>query len=162
MSVSGISSSSFFNSQNATVQNQQQWQQEFQKLTQELQSGTLASPGAIVQTTAQAQTAAPQSAPEAIATPNAQNSDPGSLLLNPPHGTPKHSLHLRRPHHLQVGAGNDNEDASNATTETASPGNASSAQQAFRSWQQNLQQVALNTDLLTAQSAEWQPVSLSA
>ena len=162
MFVSGISSTSFFNPQSANAQNQQQWQQEFQKLTQELQSGTLALPGAIVQTTAHAQIAASQPGPPAIATPTAQNSDPGSLLLNAPHGAPKHSVHLRRPHHLQVGAANDSEEGSNPLAETANPGNASSAQQAFNAWQQNLQQVALNSDLLTAQSADWQPVSLNA
>jgi hypothetical protein len=162
MSVSGISSSSVFNTRSANVQNQQQWQQEFQKLTQELQSGSLASPGANVQTTGRAQIAATQSGPQSIAAPTAQNSDPGSLLLNAPHGTPKHSLHLRHPHHLQVGAGNDSEEGSNPSPEIANPGNASSAQQAFTSWQQNFQQVALNSDLLTAQSADWQPVSLSA
>lgn len=160
MSVSGISSSSFFNTQSANLQNQQQWQQEFQKLTQELQSGSLASPGASVQSI-QAETAAqPQSPSSAI--PTAQNSDTGSPLLHPPQGTPKHSLHLRRPHHLQVGAGDDSAVGSNPSAETANPGNASSAQQAFNSWQQNFRQVALNTDLLSAQSADWQPVSLSA
>jgi hypothetical protein len=162
MSVSGISSSSFFNNQSANVQNQQQWQQEFQKLTQELQSGILASPGAIVQATAQAQNAAVQPGAQSSATPTAPNGDPGSLLLNAPHGNPKHSLHLRHPHHLQVGAGSDSDAGSNPSAETANPANASSAQQAFSSWQQNLQQVALNTDLLSAQSADWQPVSLNA
>jgi hypothetical protein len=162
MSVSGISSSSFFNTQSANVQNQQQWQQEFQKLTQELQSGNLASPGAIVQTTAQTHIAAVQPESQSSTTPTAQNGDPGSLLLNAPRGTPKHGLHLRHPHHLQVSAGNDSEEGSNPSAETANPGNASSAQHAFSSWQQNLQQVALNSDLLTAQSADWQPVSLNA
>lgn len=162
MSVSGISSSSFFNTQRANVQIQQQWQQEFQKLTQELQSGTLASPGAVVQTTAQAQIAATQPASQVIASPTAQNREPGSLLLNAPHGTPKHGLHLRHPHHLQVGAGNDSEEGSNSSPAIANPANTSSAQQAFSSWQQNLQQTALNSDLLAAQSADWQPVSLSA
>ena len=160
MSVSGISSSSVFNTQSANLYNQQQWQQEFQKLAQELQSGSLASPGAIVQST-QAQTAA-QPEFQNSATPAGQNSDTGSLSLHPPEGTPKHSLHLRRPHHLQVGAGGDSAVGSKPSAETANPGNASSAQQAFRSWQQNFQQVALNTDLLSAQSADWQPVSLSA
>lgn len=161
MSVSGISSSSFFNTQSANLQNQQQWQQEFQKLTRELQSGSPASPGAIVHSTQAPTAAQPES--QSGATPTAQNSDTGSLLLHPPEGTPKHSLHLRRPHHLQVGAGGDSAGGgSKPSAKTANPGNASSAQQAFRSWQQNLQQVALNTDLLSAQSADWQPVSLSA
>jgi len=162
MSVSGISGSSFFNTQSANVQNPQQWQQEFQKLTHELQSGTLASPGASIQNTAQAQIAAAQPGTQSSAAPTAQNTDSGPPLLRSPQGTPEHSLHLHRPHHLQVRAGNDSEGSSNSSAEIANPGNASSAQQAFGSWQQNLQQVALNSDLLTAQSADWQPVSLNA
>ena len=160
MSVTGITSSSFFNTQGAALQNQQQWQQGFQKLTQELQSGSVASPGTIVQST-QAQTA-PQRDSQSSATPTAQNADTGALLLHAPEGTPKHSLHLRRPHHLHVGAGSDGGRGSNPSAEAANPGNASSAQQAFSSWQQNLQQVALNKDLLSSQSADWQPVSLIA
>ncbi len=162
MSVSGISSSSFFNTQGANVQNQQQWQQEFQKLTQELQAGSLTSPGATTQTAAQAQAAAPQPGSPSSVTPTAQNNAPGSLLFNLPHGTPKHGFHWRHPHHLQVGAGNDTDPASSPSAQTLEPGNASSAQHAYTSWQQDLQKIALNTDLLTAQSADWQPVSLSA
>jgi hypothetical protein len=127
MSVSGISSSSFFNTQSANLQNQQQWRQEFQKLTKELQSGTVASPGAIVQDGAQPQIATAQPGAPSSAAPTAQNSDPGSLLRNAPHGTPEQSLHLRHPHHLQVGAGNDSEEGSNSSPEIANPGNAESA-----------------------------------
>src|SRR6266852_8967396 len=96
MSVSGISGSSFFNTQSANVQNPQQWQQEFQKLTQELQSGTLASPGANIQNTAQAQIAAAQPGTQSSAAPTAQNTDSGPPLLRSPQGTPEHSLNLRR------------------------------------------------------------------
>jgi hypothetical protein len=159
MSVSGISSSSFFNPQGASVQNQQQWQQEFQKLTQ---AGSFTSPGATTQTTTQTQAAAPQPGSPSSVTPTAQNNAPGALLFNSPHGTPKHGLHWRHPHRLQVGAGNDNDQASSPSAQTLEPGNASSAQRAYTSWQQDLQKVALNTDLLTAQNADWQPVSLSA
>lgn len=159
MSVSGISSTSFFNAQSASLHNQQQWQHEFQKLTQELQSGSLASPVAIVQST-QAQAGA-QTDPHGSATPTAQNADAGSLLLHGPQGTPKHSLHLRL-HHLQVSAGSAGARSSSPSAETANPENVSSAQRAFNSWQQNFQQVALNTDLLSAQNADWQPVSLNA
>ena len=68
MSVSGISSSSFFNAQSANVQNQQQWQQEFQKLAQELQAGS-SSPQATAQTTAQTELAALQPGSQTSATP---------------------------------------------------------------------------------------------
>ena len=161
MSVSGISSSGFFNSQNASVQNQQQWQQEFEKLTQELQSGTFASPGAGVQTTALAQSITVQPGAKGSATPTTQSENSESLLLRAPHGTPEHGLHWRHPHHLQVGAGNGSEDGS-TPPETANLDHVSNPQQAFSLWQKNLQQVALNADLLTAQNADWQPVSLSA
>jgi hypothetical protein len=162
MSVSGISSSSFFNTPSTNVQNQQQWQQQFQKLTQELQAGSLALPGATAQTTSQTPIAAPEPGSQSSATPTAQNTGPGSTLLNAPHGTPKHSLHFRHPHRLQVGAGNDSDQDSNPSAQTVEPGNSSTAQQAYSSWQQNLQQVALNSDLLAAQNAYWQPVSVSA
>jgi uncharacterized protein HemX len=162
MSVSYVSSANFFNTQSENVQNQEQWLQEFQKLTQELQSGTLASTGAIVQTTAQAQIAAAHPGAPTSAAPAAQSGDSTPFLISAPQGTPEHSLHLRRPHHLQVGADTDSGGSSNRSSEIANPGNASTAQQAYSSWQQNLQQVALNGDLLSAQKADWQPVSLSA
>jgi hypothetical protein len=162
MSVSGISSSSFFNTPSTNVQNQQQRQQEFQKLTQELQASSLASPGVAAQPTAQTPIAAIQPGSRSSITPTAQNSGPGSTLLNAPHGTPKHSLHFRHPHRLRVGAGKDSDQDSNPSAQTVEPGNASTAQQAYGSWQQSLQQVALNSDLLAAQNAYWQPVSVSA
>src|SRR5579863_4455985 len=162
MSVSGISSSSFFNPASTNVQNQPQWQQQFQKLTQELQAGSLASPGATAQTTAQNPISVLETGSQSSATPAAQNSGPGSPLLNVPQGTPKHSLHFRHPHRLQVDAGTGSDQDSNPSAQTLEPGNASTAQQAYGSWQQNLQQVALNSDLLAAQNAYWQPVSVSA
>jgi hypothetical protein len=141
MSVSGISSSSFLNAQSANVQNQQQWQQEFQKLGQELQS----SPAAAIS-----------------ATPSGTPARP--ILFNFPQGTPAHGIHTRSPHHLRIDAGDDdNSDTpnSNPLEQTLQSGNASTAQQAYSAWQQDLQQVALNSDLLTAQAAAWQPASAS-
>jgi hypothetical protein len=171
MSVSGISGSSFFNTPNANVQNQQQWQQEFQKLAQELQSGSLASPEATTQATAQTElTALQQASPTAAsppatsptATPSpAQSSSPNSTQFNVPQGTPKHAVHLHRPHHLQIDAGTDGDQDSNPLGQASPSATASTAQQAYSSWQQDLQQVGLNSDLLTAQSADWQPVSVS-
>ena len=165
MSVSGISSSSFFNTQSANVQNQQQWQKEFQKLGQELQAGNLSSPQASDQTTTQTELAALQPASQTGSTSPAQSSDPASQLLNAPHGTPKHGVFRHSPHHLHVDAGDENSSStqdSNPLGQPAASGNSATAQQAYSSWQQDLQQVALNSDLLTAQSADWQPVSLSA
>jgi hypothetical protein len=162
MSVSGISSSSFFNNQSTHVQNQPQWQQEFQKLSQELQAGGLASVGATVQTTAQTQAAALQPGSPGSATPIAQNNVPSSLLLIAPHGTPRHGLQWRHPHRLQVGAGSDRDQDSSPPAQTLEPGTASTAQHAYSSWQQDLQRVALNSDLLSAQGVDWQAVSLRA
>ena len=166
MSVSGISSSSVFNTPNASVQNQQQWQQEFQKLAQELQSGSLASPVATTQATTQTEISALQQAPPSatsltIARSPAQSSSPNATEVNVPQGTPKHAIHLHRPHHLQIDAGNDGDQDSNPLGQAAQSGAASTAQQAYSSWQQDLQQVGLNSDLLTAQNADWQPVSVS-
>ena len=168
MSVSGISSSSFFNAQSANIQNQQQqqqWQQEFQKLGQELQAGSLSTPQAAVQTTTQTEFAALQPASQTAFTSATQSSDPSSQLVNAPQGTPKHGIFRHSPHHLHVDAGDENSSStpdSNPLGQPASSGNSATAQQAYSSWQQDLQQVALNSDLLTAQSADWQPVSLSA
>jgi hypothetical protein len=165
MSVSGISSSSFFNTPNANVQNQQQWQQEFQKLAQELQSGSPASPVATTQATGQTElTALQQASPTATlptATPSPAQSGPSSTQFNVPQGTPKHAIHLHRPHHLQVDAGSEGDQDSNPLGQASPSGTVSTAQQAYSSWQQDLQQVALNSDLLTAQNADWQPVSVS-
>ena len=59
--------------------------------------------------------------------------------------------------------GNDSDGQdSNPLGQAAPSASSASAQQAYSSWQQDLQQVALNSDLLTAQAAAWQPVSLSA
>jgi hypothetical protein len=161
MSVSGISSSSFFNAQSANLQNQQQWQQEFQKLGQELQTGSLSSPQATAQTTAQTELAALQQSSPTNSTASTQSSDSSAPTLAP-QGTPKHSIHLRTPHHLRVDAGDESDTStqdSNPLGQTLQSGSSSAAQQAYSAWQQDLQQVALNSDLLTAQSADWQPVS---
>lgn len=166
MSVSGISSSSFFNNQSSNVQNQQQWQQEFQKLAQELQSGSLASPEAATQATTQTELTALQQASPTTASPTttpspAQSSSPSAQQVNVPQGTPKHAIHFHRPHHLQIDAGSDGDQDANPLGQAAQSGTASTAQQAYSSWQQDLQQVGLNSDLLTAQNADWQPVSVS-
>jgi hypothetical protein len=166
MSVSGISSSSFFNAQSANLQNQQQWQQEFQKLGQELQAGSLPSPQATAQATAQTELTALQPASPDSSSPLAPSGTPAAFL-NVPQGAPKHGIHAHTPHHL-VDAG----DSSDTPTQDSSPlgqslqsGTSATAQQAYSAWQQDLQQVGLNSDLLTAQGADWQPasgVSLSA
>ncbi len=162
MSVAGIASSNFLNFQNANVPaQQQQFQQTLQQLGQELQTGNLSA----AQTTAQNEFAALQQVSPASADPAAPTGTPATpILSNVLQGTAKHGLHGHTPHHL-VGADDD----SDSTTQDSNPlgqplpaGSSSSAQQAYSAWQQDLQQVALNSDLLTAQGADWQAVSLSA
>jgi hypothetical protein len=169
MSVSGISSSNFANYQSTSVQNQQQWQQAFQQLGQELQSGNLSPLQTTAQTTesaAQTELTALQSGSANSSTTAAPVGTPASpILFNTPQGSPVHGIHARPPHHLRVDAGDDNDSDgqdSNPLGQAAPSASSASAQQAYSSWQQDLQQVALNSDLLTAQAAAWQPVSLSA
>lgn len=170
MSVSGISSSNFANYQSTNVQNQQQWQQQFQQLSQELQSGNLSplqtTAQSATQTAAQAELSALQStSPNSSAPANPVGTPASPLIFNTPQGSPEHGIHAHPPHHLRVDAGDDSDSDgqdSNSLGQPASSVSPASAQQAYSSWQQDLQQVALNSDLLTAQGAAWQPVSLSA
>jgi hypothetical protein len=169
MSVSGISSSTLANYQSANVQNQQEWQQAFQQLGQELQTGDLSplqtSAQTVTQTAAQTELNALQSASPNSTPPAAPVGTPASpILFNTPQGTPAHGIHAHPPHHLRIDAGNDSESDGEDSNQLGQSPSASpaSAQQAYSSWQQDLQQVALNSDLLTAQGAAWQPVSLSA
>ncbi len=166
MSVSGISGSTLFNYQSTSVQNQQQqFQQQLQQLGQEFQAGTL-TPQSTTQTTALTELGALQAAPAAgtgAASPAGNPTSP--ILSNVPQGNPVHGIYSHRAHHLRVDAGDDNESDtpdSNPLGQPPQPGSSSTAQQAYGAWQQDLQQVALNSDLLTAQAANWQPVSLSA
>ena len=164
MSVSGISSSSFLNAHRSNVQNQQQWQQEFQMLGQKLLSGRLSSPLAAPPSTSQTELAALQQASPAAATPAVPIGTPATpIFFNVPQGTPAHGIHNRSPHHLRVDAGDNDSNTdtpnSNPLEQTLQSGNASTAQQAYSAWQQDLQQVALDSDLLTAQAAAWQPAS---
>ena len=160
MSVSGISSSSFFNVQNANLQNQQQWQQQVQKLGQELQASSLSAPQVATQTALVAQ----QPASPASSSPTAPSGTPATPIPNVPQGTHRGGIHAHTPHHLV--SADDNSDSltqdSNPLGQTLPDGSSSTAQQAYSAWQKDLQQVALNSDLLTAQGADWQPVSISA
>jgi hypothetical protein len=169
MSVSGISSSNLANYPTTNLQNPQQWQQAFRKLGQELQPGDVSplqtSAQSATQTAAQTGLNALQSASPNSATPAAPVGTPASpIIFNTPQGPPVHGIHAHPPHHLRVEAGDgsdrDGEDSNPlGQLPSASP---TSAQQAYSSWQQDLQQVALHSDLLTAQAASWQPISLSA
>jgi hypothetical protein len=171
MSVAGISSSSLANLGNVNAQNQSQWAEQFQLLEQQLQTGNTS---ATAQNTASSEFAALQAqgspTTPASTTPavnaNAPTSAAGTLNPQPvgpakwqnTENQPPHS-HLH--HHFRVDAGDGNlgSQQSNPLESAYPPGSSSTAQQAYNSWQQDLQQVALNTDLLTAQGADWQPAS---
>jgi hypothetical protein len=170
MSVSGISSSNLANLANyqssTNVQNQQQWQAAFQQLGQELQTGNLSPLQTSTQTATQtaAQNALQSASPNSTSPATPVGTPASPILFNTPQGTPAHGIHARPPHRLRVDAGDDSgsdgEDSNPlGQSPSASP---ASAQQAYSSWQQDLQQVALNSDLLSAQASTIQPVSLSA
>ena len=152
MSVSSISTSSFTNGNVESIPTRQQpTQQQFLALAQQLQSGNL-SP---------AQTAALQQQQlQTGATSSAASSTSGA--------TPRND-HVRAifHHHLRPQPG-DNEDSSNTTTpsfgqlgQSIQAATSSTAQRAYGSLTQDLQQVALNSDLLGAQSAALQESALS-
>ncbi len=160
MSVAGVSSTSFMNQNIANCQNQQQQiQKQFQTLAQEFQSGSLSTE----QTTAQ-----PQSplAAGTVATPGSSmpagwsDVQSGSQALG--HG------HHHHGHHHVDGSTNSESDSDSANSpslgqlgQAIQATSSSSAQQAYGRVQQDLNQIALNSDPITAQSAALQASSLS-
>ena len=113
-SVAGISSSNILNYPNPNLLTQQrQFQQAFQQLGQELQTGNLSALQNTAQTTGQAELAELQRASPASANPTPPGGIPVRPILNSPQGTPKHGIHGHTPHHL-VGAGDDDNDGSTA------------------------------------------------
>lgn len=156
MSVSGISSSSFISQNIANIQNQQQQiQKQFQSLAQEFQSGSLSTE----QTTAQ-----PQSplVTGTLASPGSSSSSDGPSGAQP--GSPQSHGHAHHHRHLSVSGDPLSETANTSLGQLGQPiqaANSSAAQQAYGSVQQDLQQIALNSDLITAQSAALQASSLS-
>lgn len=163
MSVSGISSSSFIQQSIASQQSQAQRAQEFQSLAKEFQSGSLSSAQAAGQTTQAAQTTALQ---ELGAPTSAAPSGSSGVPTDSTSGqAPVQSNHLHWHHRLRLplenGADNNSGAAPSLFGQVVQSGNASSAQQAYRSLQHDLQQVALNGDLINAQSAALQSADLS-
>ncbi len=160
MSVAGISSSSFANQSIVNGQNQQQpIQNQFQWLAQEFKAGNSSTE----------QTGAIPPNPTAVgtvATPGSSTIDGASsggssnLSASWAHGHWHH-------HHVHA---NSDADSDSETANSPSLGqlgqpvqgtSSSSAQQAYGSVQQDLNQIALNSDLITAQSAALQASSLS-
>jgi hypothetical protein len=153
MSIAGISS---FLSQNpASIQNQQsKIGQDFQSLAQQLQASNLSA----------SQTTGLQPGLQTGTTSPLQGV-PQQPILSPTHGGHAHSNHrLRDP------IGTDTSDDGSDTPSTNPFGelgqglqstSASAAQQAYSSLQQNLSQVALNSDLINAQSEALEDHGLS-
>jgi hypothetical protein len=166
MHVSGIYSNNVPAYQSTNTKTQQQFQDEFQQLGQELQSGDLTGLQTTAQTTAEAELGALQSASPESPTATGVSGDPAAPDFNVLQSGSAPVLQADPPHYLPIDGGDDSD---NATTEESASleqnlqsGNSSLAQQAYGSWQQDLQQLGLSSDLLTAQAAAWQPVSLSA
>jgi len=153
MSIAGISS---FLSQNvASIQNQpSKIGQDFQSLAQQLQSSNL-SPS---------QTTALQPGLQTGATPPLQGS-PQHTIQAPTHGGRFHSNHrLRDP--IGTDTSDDGSDSPTVNPfgelgQAVQSTTASAAQQAYSSLQQNLSQVALNSDLINAQSEALEDHGLS-
>ncbi len=155
MSVAGVSSTSFMNQNIASCQNQQQQiQKQFRTLALEFQSGNLST----------AQTNALPQSPVAAgtgATPG--NSSPAGW--SDVHSESQAHGHWHHHHGHRVDGDTDSETSNSPSLgqlgQAIQATNSSSAQQAYGSVQQDLQQIALNSDLITAQSAALQASSLS-
>jgi len=148
VSIAGIFSNHMMNQSAASVQNQQRTAQAFQQMAQELESGNLSGTQAIsLQGNAvQASTAAQ---PAASVQSDVRNN------------------HVHWHRHMHVHAGGEssgqatNTTSASQTGETAQAGITTTAQNSYTNWQQDFQQVALNSDLLKAQSATLESSGLS-
>jgi hypothetical protein len=140
--IAPISSNSFANESAPSTQNPQQ---NFSTLLQQIQSGQLSS-----------QTALPP-------VPR-QGGTPAQHIVD---GSKSSSQHTHWRHHTPRGSQTDDNSASGSSSsfgELSQPVQAtttSTAQQAYGNLQQDLQQVALNSDLLNAQTTFLQDSALS-
>ena len=178
MSVSGIFSSGFFNFNAQNLQNKrQQFQQEFQQLGQDLQSGNL--------TAAQADFATlQQSGPQNSSTVSTQNINPigqefnqlakdlqsrNVLAAQQDYSTIRQDYQNQATqghHHHHHHSGNENEPSTlnqllDQLGQALQSGNLTSAQQAYSTLQQDFQQFAQNDGSLTQPSSQARPNSLS-
>ena len=149
MTISAISSSALFAPGTPSI-NSQQAGQTFQSLAQQLRSSEFGSPQS---------PALPQPGLPGFGTPTPTK---GTATLSGSTGT---HLHF---HHIHAPASDDaDSDAPTSTSpfgelgQALQAGNSSAAQQAYGNLSQDLQQVALNRDLLSAQSAALQSSDLS-
>jgi hypothetical protein len=160
MSVAGVSSTSFTNQGVVNSQNQrQQIQNQFQSMAQQFQSDNLATEQA---------GATPQfpSATGPVALPG--GSAPANFSPSGWSGVQSGTHAPGRGHHRGHSCGDSDTDSESTGApslgqlgQAIQATNSSSAQQAYGSVQQDLQQIALNSDLITAQSAALQASSLS-
>ncbi len=164
MSVSGISSSSLFDFQIQNLQNRsQQFQQEFEQLGRDLQSGNLSAAQADFATL---QPSAPQANSTLGHSPVGQafaqisrDLQSGNLsAAQPDHATVQHDFNshtARQHHHHQGGGGGDAISQLLAELgQSLQTGNLSSAQQAYGTLQQDFQQFAQSGILETSGSAQ--------
>jgi hypothetical protein len=171
MSVSGISSSSFFQYDPQNVQNRQQFQQEFQQLGQDLQSGNLTAAQTDFATlqqsgplsnSASSQSSNPISQEfSQLATDlqagnlTAAQSDFSTIQQNlQSQATQQHSGHHR---HHGGGGSSAISQALNQLGQALQSGSLTSAQQAYTTLQQDFQQFSQNLGT----QAQTQPVSTS-
>lgn len=159
MSVSSIFSSSFMNPNISNLQNQQQIQQQFQALAQEFQSGNL-SPA---QTTALQQ----GNLQSGATTPSSGSTTSATDSTNLQSGAFHHPIRGHHPRHAHLSSNDSDSDQTTTAPslgqlgQAVQSGSSSTAQQAYGSLQQDVQQIALNSDLINAQSAALQSSGLS-
>lgn len=160
MSVAGVSSTSFMSQSVANNQNQQQQiQNQFRLLAQQFQTGSLST---------EQTNALPQS-PLAVGTVATPGSSTPAGWSDVQSGSQAHGhWHHHHGHHHVDGGTNSESDSDSANSpslgqlgQAIQATSSSSAQQAYGTVQQDLNQIALNSDLITAQSAALQASSLS-
>jgi|SRR5208337_3565981 len=178
MSVSGISSSSFFNYSAQSIQNRmQQFQQEFQQLGQDLQSGNLSAAQTDFSTLQQL-------TPQGNSTSSAQSNNPiaqafSQLSQDLQSGNvsaaqkdyatiqqdfQSQATQTHGHHHHHGGGGSGESEISQLLAQLGQAlqsGNLSTAQQAYSTLQQDFQQFAQNNGLLTPASSQSGSSSLS-
>jgi hypothetical protein len=151
MSIGGISASSLFNLNTGSLQSTQQAQQQsFQTLAQQLQASEFNA--------TQQNGAVPR-----INSPNPSSINGGSTNASTSGTSAAQDTraHFHHRFRVRIDSGSENPDDSPNQEQPLQSTTASTAQAAYNSLSQDLQQVALNSDLITAQSAMLQSTSVS-
>ena len=175
MSVSGISSSSFFNYSAPSIQNRmQQFQQEFQQLGQDLQSGNLSAAQAdfstLQQLAPQGSSSTQSNNPIAQAFSQlSQDLQSGNIsAAQKDYATiqqdfQSHAAQMHGHHHHSGGGSGESEISQLLAQlgQALQSGNLSTAQQAYSTLQQDFQQFAQNNGGLTQASSQASSNSIS-